>query len=68
VLNKVDSLDEELRDMQKEFLEEEVGAPVMMMSGASGEGVTEVLRALRSRISRDRLRQQVKEEDKPWQP
>ena len=68
VLNKVDSLDEELREMQKEFLEEEVGAPVMMMSGASGEGVTEVLRALRSRISRDRLRQQVKEEDKPWQP
>jgi GTP-binding protein len=70
VLNKVDSLDEELRDMQREFLEEAVGGPVLMMSGASGEGVTEVLRALRDRISADRLREKAQdaEEDKPWQP
>jgi GTP-binding protein len=70
VLNKIDSLDDELRDMQREFLEEAVGGPVMLMSGASGEGVTEVLRALRSEISEDRLRQKVQdeEEDEPWQP
>jgi GTP-binding protein len=70
VLNKVDSLDEELRDMQREFLEEAVGGPVLLMSGASGEGVTEVLRALRDRISADRLREKAQdaEEDKPWQP
>lgn len=70
VLNKVDSLDEELRDMQREFLEEAVGGPVLMMSGASGEGVTEVLRALRDRISADRLREKAQdaEEDKSWQP
>ena len=70
VLNKVDSLDEELRDMQREFLEEAVGGPVLLMSGASGEGVTEVLRALRDRISADRLREKAQdaEEDKPWEP
>ena len=69
VLNKVDSLDEELRDMQREFLEEEVGGPVMLMSGASGEGVTEVLRALRDRISADRLREaKAQQEDTSWQP
>lgn len=74
VLNKIDSLDEELRDMQREFLEEAVGAPVMQMSGASGEGVTEVLRALRSQIKEDRLRlkiqetQEDEEEDTSWRP
>lgn len=70
VLNKVDSLDDELREMQIEFLTEETGGPVMLMSGASGEGVTEVLRALRDRISADRLREAKAQaaEDKPWQP
>ncbi|WP_136635557.1 GTPase ObgE [Pseudooceanicola onchidii] len=69
VLNKVDSLDPELRDMQREFLEEAVGGPVMLMSGASGEGVTEVLRALRDKISADRLREaKSQEEDAPWRP
>lgn len=69
VLNKVDSLDEDLREMQREFLEEATGGPVMLMSGASGEGVTEVLRALRGRISADRLREaKGSEEDTPWQP
>ncbi|WP_407493320.1 GTPase ObgE [Pseudooceanicola sp. MF1-13] len=70
VLNKIDSLDDELRDMQREFLEEAVGGPVMLMSGASGEGVTDVLRALRAEISEDRLRQKVQDEgeEEPWQP
>ena len=70
VLNKVDSLDDELREMQRDSLEAEVGGPVMMMSGASGEGVTEVLRALRAEISEDRLRQKIgdEEEAEPWRP
>jgi GTP-binding protein len=70
VLNKVDSLDDELREMQRESLEAEVGGPVMMMSGASGEGVTEVLRALRAQISEDRLRQKIDDEGEaePWRP
>tara|TARA_R110002124_G_scaffold34193_2_gene112437 strand:- start:5037 stop:6077 length:1041 start_codon:yes stop_codon:yes gene_type:complete len=70
VLNKVDSLDDELREMQRDSLEAEVGGPVMMMSGASGEGVTEVLRALRAQISEDRLRQKIDDEGEaePWRP
>ena len=70
VLNKVDSLDQELRDMQVEFLTEATGGPVMLMSGATGEGVTEVLRALRAEISADRLREAKSQdgEDEPWRP
>lgn len=70
VLNKVDSLDDELREMQLEFLQEATGGPVMLMSGATGEGVTDVLRALREQISADRLRaaRSDQEEDAPWQP
>ena len=46
VLNKTDALGPELTEMQTEVLSEAVGAPVMTMSSVSGEGVTEVLRAL----------------------
>ncbi|WP_425050517.1 GTPase ObgE [Psychromarinibacter sp. S121] len=73
VLNKIDSLDDELRQMQRESLEEAVGGPVMMMSGVSGEGLTEVLRALKSQIDENRLRYKKAEEaddeeDGSWQP
>lgn len=71
VLNKVDALDDELREMLKEELEAAVGGPVMLMSGASQEGTTDVLRALRAQISEDRIRRKQEEdtgEDEPWQP
>jgi len=72
VLNKIDALDDEERAFLKEELEAVVGEPVMLMSGASGEGTVEVLRALRARISADRLRQRMEnaeeQEDEPWQP
>ncbi|SFK61416.1 GTPase ObgE [Shimia haliotis] len=72
VLNKIDALDEEERIFLKEELEAVVGGPVMLMSGISHEGTTEVLRALRSEIDDDRLRQKiaddVDEEEAPWQP
>ncbi|MEX0285647.1 MAG: GTPase ObgE [Paracoccaceae bacterium] len=67
VLNKVDALrDEERNDLRAE-LEAEAG-PVLLMSGVSHEGVTEVLRALRSQISEDRIRRKPAEEDAPWRP
>jgi GTP-binding protein len=44
-LNKVDALDEDLRTLQRDALSEAVGRPVMLVSGVSGEGVSEVLRA-----------------------
>ena len=68
VLNKVDALDEEELAEAKAELEAEAGHGVMTMSGVSRQGVTEVLRALRSEIDEDRLRMKPAEEEKPWQP
>ena len=73
-LNKIDSLDDELREMQREALEEAVGGPVMMMSGVSAEGLTDVLRALKAEIDDNRLRYKKAEEaeddeeDGSWHP
>ncbi|MBR9841941.1 MAG: GTPase ObgE [Rhodobacteraceae bacterium] len=72
VLNKIDTLDEEEREFIKEELEAVTDGPVMLMSGVSREGVTDVLRALRAQIDADRLRQKKaeagEEEDASWQP
>ncbi len=69
VLNKVDALTPEERAERRAALEAASGGPVKEMSGATGEGVREVLRTLRERISADRLRQRKQgEEDAPWQP
>ncbi|SFG05156.1 GTP-binding protein [Palleronia marisminoris] len=67
VLNKIDALDQEERAFLKETLEEAAG-PVMLMSGVSGEGVTEVLRALRAQISDERVRQKITKDTDTWQP
>lgn len=50
VLNKVDALDETARVTAQQALAEASGGPVLLMSGATGEGVREVLRALRAAI------------------
>ncbi|UWQ89490.1 GTPase ObgE [Aliisedimentitalea scapharcae] len=68
VLNKVDALDDDELEAAKAELEQEAGHKVMTMSGVSRLGVTEVLRALRSEITEDRLRLKPQEETKPWQP
>ncbi len=68
VLNKIDALDDDERDAAKEALEKASGGPVMMMSGVAREGVTEVLRALRSQIADERLRHTPVEEEEPWRP
>ncbi|MDD9724033.1 GTPase ObgE [Roseovarius sp. SK2] len=69
VLNKIDTLDEEERTFLREELDAVAGTPVLLMSGVSREGVTEVLRALRAHIDEGRLRQRPDDdEDAPWQP
>lgn len=68
VLNKIDALDDDERDAAKEALEKASGGPVMMMSGVAREGVTEVLRELRSQIADERLRHTPVEEEEPWRP
>jgi GTPase len=69
-LNKIDALDDEERAEARARLEAEVGGPVLMLSGVTGEGVPEVLRAVRAQITADRLRQraQTEDEDQPWRP
>ena len=67
VLNKIDALDDEERAFLKETLEEAT-TPVLLMSGVSGEGVTEVLRALRAEISDERVRQKTTKDSETWQP
>ena len=68
VLNKIDALEHSERDGAKAELEQACGGPVMAMSGVSREGVTDVLRALRSEIDEDRLRRKPAEDSEPWHP
>ena len=69
-LNKIDALDDEERAEARAALEAEAGGPVLMLSGVTGEGVPEVLRAVRAQITADRLRmkQEEADEDQPWRP
>ena len=62
VLNKIDTLDDEERAFIADELREGGAGDVLLMSGATGEGVTEVLRALR-RVIGDRARAAKAEED-----
>ncbi len=49
-LNKIDALDEEEREAAYKTLRDAAGGDVMSLSGVTGEGVQDVLRALRSVI------------------
>lgn len=68
VLNKADALDADALAAAKAALEEASGGPVLTMSGVAGDGVTEVLRALRGEIDDDRLRHAKAVDEAPWQP
>lgn len=74
-LNKIDALDDEERAAKFAELSAVVEGPVMQMSGVSREGLVEVLRAVRSEITEDRLRTRKAEqaegeaqEATTWQP
>ena len=68
-LNKIDALDEEERAFFKEELEARAGHKVYLLSAVSGEGVTDVLRALREVID-ETAKSDYEEsvEDTAWQP
>ncbi|MCT4553334.1 MAG: GTPase ObgE [Pelagimonas sp.] len=70
VLNKIDALDEEEREFLRDELHLAGAKDVMLMSAASQEGVTDVLRALRPHVEARRAadRPRDPEEDAPWQP
>lgn len=68
-LNKIDALDEEERAFFKEELEARVGHKVYLLSAVSGEGVTDVLRALREVIDETaKSDHEESVEDTAWQP
>ena len=64
-LNKADALDARTLSSRRKALEKASGGPVHVISGVSGQGLTEVLRALYAEITGARA--QVPE-DMPWQP
>jgi GTPase len=64
-LNKIDTLDEELRDAIASELEAECGSPVLRLSGATGEGKDAVLDALIEALGTD---VQVEQEQDEWSP
>ncbi|MFH7416870.1 hypothetical protein VSS92_29825, partial [Pseudomonas syringae pv. tagetis] len=66
VLNKIDALDEETRAERLAVLRDEVGGPVLSMSGVSREGLIEVLRALWQKI--EPTRKPKVEKTATWQP
>ncbi|MEO1910138.1 MAG: GTPase ObgE [Paracoccus sp. (in: a-proteobacteria)] len=69
VLNKIDAIDEDLLAERRAAVEAELGMPVMLMSGVSREGVTEVLRTLWTEIAPSRAPKADRDaEDTPWQP
>ena len=53
-LNKIDALDEDLRRWKQDELEEATGLKPLLVSGVSGEGVTELLRAAWREVRRTR--------------
>ena len=68
-LNKIDVLDDKERAFYKNELEAQSGAKVMLLSGVSGEGVPEILRALRRVIDDTHTTAQRQDEDNAsWQP
>lgn len=66
-LNKIDALDKKTLGTRKRALEKASGGVVHMISGASGEGILPVLRALMAEIQAKKLADQPVVETK-WHP
>ncbi|WP_347310227.1 GTPase ObgE [Defluviimonas sp. SAOS-178_SWC] len=65
-LNKIDALDAKTLASRRRSLEKASGGPVYVMSGVSGQGIPEVLRALWSIIAEARA--ETAPEDDEWRP
>ncbi|EEW26780.1 GTPase ObgE [Rhodobacter ferrooxidans] len=64
-LNKIDALDAKTLSTRKRALEKATGGPVFLISGVSGAGLQDVLRAIYAQILQGRV---VVTEDEPWHP
>jgi GTP-binding protein len=67
-LNKIDAIPKPLRARKIAALQKASGKPVFPISGASGEGVQEVLRALAREIDRQRASRRNAEPPPAWSP
>ncbi|GMV61960.1 MAG: GTPase Obg [Parvibaculum sp.] len=69
-LNKADALSEEEREAKKAILAAESGGEVYVISGVSGEGVTDVLRLAADEIGVRRAEERAEEadEEEGWRP
>lgn len=69
-LNKIDALDAEEAEAAAAELAAASGLPVLRLSGATGQGVTEVLRALRAAIATARGTEAAASDTEaaPWRP
>ena len=68
-LNKIDALDAEEQSFFKAELEQISGGEVLLVSGVSGEGVADVLRALRAVIDGAKAEPELTDEGKDtWRP
>jgi len=69
VLNKTDAIPDDQLEEKRAALSEAIGSEVMTMSGVSGDGVTDVLRALRILIGRAPASEPDDSiSDAPWSP
>ena len=80
-LNKIDALDDELVQMLTDELSQVTSSPIMPISGVTGDGVTEMLRALLKNVEKvrkmERTHQQQEDmtsrdeeevKSEPWSP
>lgn len=66
-INKIDALDAKTLSTRRKALEKASGGLVFAMSGVTGKGIPEVLRALYAEITGERAESEC-EEGGPWQP
>ena len=67
-LNKIDAIDEETRAERAAALEEATGRKPFLVSGVSGEGVTELLRAAFAEVRRGRAEAAAETDAVEWRP
>jgi GTPase len=67
-LNKVDAIPREQLARKKASLEKASGRPVFLLSGVSGDGVNEVLRALAREVEKTRTQRTPSEPASAWSP
>lgn len=67
-INKIDALDDDERAEKRTAVEAASGRKVFMISAVTGEGMTDILRALMARIDKGRAAENIEDEEGPWHP